>query len=234
MDDFDFYGFDFDTGDEEKKKPRKTESEEKPAKTVKPSHRFGNRHLSRKASSEQALMKSLDWFFEEGDCYHCFSFGDVDSMSYFKHVLHQQRILYLALSTWCMAGEDIEDLREWHHRGMLGRVDFYLGEIFQGSYPEVYAETCDFVEECGGRLCIFRNHSKVMAIVGEKFDCLIESSANVNTNPRCENTVLTVDKTLVADYVEMFNGIESFNKEHEAEPYKIPKIRKLFGGNQEA
>lgn len=66
-------------------------------------HRYGHRHMSRKASSEEALSQSLDWYFQEGDCYHCFSFGDVDSLTYFKHVLHQQRVLYLAISTWCMA-----------------------------------------------------------------------------------------------------------------------------------
>ena len=171
-------------------------------------------------------MKALDWHFQEGDCYHCFSWGDVDSMSYFKHVLHQQRIHYLALSTWCMAGEDVDDLREWRNRGILGRVDFFMGEIFQGSYPEVYAAVTDFVEEEQGRLVIFRNHSKVMACIGERFDCLIESSANVNTNPRSENTVLTVDRSLVSDYVNMFNEMRSFNKETpDAGPYQIPEDR---------
>ena len=50
-------------------------------------------------------------------------------------------------------------------------------------------------------------------VVGERFDALIESSANVNTNPRSENTVITVDRSLVADYVNLFNGIVSFAKE---------------------
>ena len=84
------------------------EGEEKAAEEAKPSirisHRYGHRHLSRKAASEEALSRQLDWYFREGDCYHCFSFGDVDSLTFFKHVLRQQRVLYLALSTWCMAG----------------------------------------------------------------------------------------------------------------------------------
>lgn len=185
------------------------EDEKKPAINV--SHRFGKRHLSRKASSEEALSKQLDWYFREGDCYHCFSFGDVDSMTFFKHVLRQQPVKYLALSTWCMAGEDVKDLREWHQRGMIGRVDFYVGEIFPGSYPEVYDAVLEFLPECGGRLCVFRNHSKVMAVLGEHFDVLIESSANVNTNPRSENTVITVDRELVRDYIRLFNGIVSFD-----------------------
>lgn len=191
--------------------PPEEEPAEEGSSPIRVSHRWGHRHLTRKASSEAALSAQLDWHFREGDCYHCFSFGDVDSLTYFKHVLRQQRVHYLALSTWCMAGEDVEDLREWHRRGMLGWVDFFVGEIFPGSYPLVYDAALDFARECGGRLAVFRNHSKVMAIVGDRFDCLIESSANVNTNPRSENTVITVDRQLVRDYIDLFNGIRSFD-----------------------
>ena len=225
--------FDFDSSFSFDLEEEKTDLNKQPKKRVEVQHRYGNRQLTRKASSEQALMKAMDWHFQEGDCYHCFSWGDVDSMSYFKHVLHQQRVHYLALSTWCMAGEDLDDLREWHQRGMLGRVDFFMGEIFQGSYPEVYAAVLDFVQEENGRLVIFRNHSKVMAIIGERFDCLIESSANVNTNPRSENTVLTVDRQLVADYVDLFNGIQSFNRDlPDAGPYIIPEERSIKRGDR--
>lgn len=51
-----------------------------------------------------------------------------------------------------------------------------------------------------------------MMIKGERFDCLIESSANVNTNPRSENTVLTVDDELVDAYVNLFKEIKPFNR----------------------
>lgn len=211
---------DFDLDFFDKKHEKKPE-EEPPVQTVK-THRGGKRALPRKAASERALENALDWYFADGDVYHCFSFGDVDSMSYFKHVLRQQRVKYLALSTWCMAGEDVNDLREWYRRGMVGRVDFFVGEIFQGSYPEVYDAVKEFIAECGGRLVVFRNHSKVMAVKGEKFDCLIESSANVNTNPRSENTVLTVDSELVDFYInEIFSKIVPFNKDSGAEPFEI-------------
>lgn len=125
-----------------------------------------------------------------------------------------------------MAGEDVEDLRSWHDRGMLGRVDYFVGEIFPGSYGEVYAAAQSLAADCGGRVAVFRNHAKVSVIVGERFDCLIESSANVNTNPRSENTVLTVDRSLVRDYVDLFNGVISFDKTAvTAPPYVIPEVR---------
>lgn len=194
------------------------EPQEENAPKVKTYHRRGARHISRKCKSEKSLEESIPWHFEEGDCFHCFSFGDVDSLTFFKMVLRQQHVHYLALSTWCMAGEDVKDLRQWHEQGLLDRVDFYFGEIFQGSYAEIYADALAFTRECGGRVVIFRNHSKIMAIHGERFDCLIESSANVNTNPRSENTVVTVDKDLTRDYIELLNGINSFNKDSAGVP----------------
>ncbi len=188
--------------------------------SIKVSHRMGARQLWRKAASEAALEQAMNWHFKEGDCYHCFSFGDVDSFSFFKLVLRQQPIQYAAISTWCMAGEDVSDLRKWHEKGMVGRVDFFVGEIFKGSYPDVYAAARQFLDECGGRLVTFRNHSKVMAIEGERFDCLIESSANINTNPRSENTVVTVDRELVAEYIRLFSEIIPFNRDPGAAPYQ--------------
>lgn len=216
----DLLDFSFDLDDDVKEeKPKNKEDEPKPG--IKITHRKGKRHLSRKASSEHALEIAMDWYFQEGDCYHCFSFGDVDSMSFFKHILRQQKVEYLCISTLCMAGEDIEDLQRWYRRGYLGRVDFYVGEIFQGSYPEVNAMAQEFIQECGGRLVVFRNHSKVMCVKGERFDALIESSANVNTNPRSENTVVTIDRELVRDYIKIFGEIIPFNKDYGAEPYRL-------------
>lgn len=222
MGEFDF-DFSFDAEPEEEKEKEK-EKEKEDAPSIRISHRKGHRHLTRKAASEHALENAINWHYQEGDCYHCFSFGDVDSFSFFKHVLRQERIEYAALSTWCMAGEDVTELQNFYRRGLIGRVDFYLGEIFRSSYPEVYDMVQEFIKECGGRMVIFRNHSKVMAIKGERFDVVIESSANINTNPRSENTVVTVDHDLAEAYIQLFSEITPFNKDDVgAPPYYQPR-----------
>ena len=51
-----------------------------------------------------------------------------------------------------------------------------------------------------------------MVLLGERFNAVIESSANVNTNPRIENTVVTVDSELAYWYKEFFDGIKSFER----------------------
>lgn len=183
------------------------------------------RYFERRIKSELALEDVMPWHFEQGAAYHCFSFGDVDALTYLRAIVKQQRVEYALLSTWCMAVTDVEEITKWIDHGDLGRIDFYVGEIFQASYAPVYIMLRDLVNRFGGRVAIFRNHSKVMAGFGERFDFAIESSANVNTNPRSEATVVTIDTDLARWYkAEIFDNIQSFNRDFDGwQPYKLKR-----------
>lgn len=183
------------------------------------------RYFERRIKSELALEDVMPWHFEQGAAYHCFSFGDVDALTYLRAIIKQQRVEYALLSTWCMAVTDVEEITKWIDHGDLGRIDFYVGEIFQASYAPVYIMLRDLVNRFGGRVAIFRNHSKVMAGFGERFDFAIESSANVNTNPRSEATVVTIDTDLARWYKdEIFDNIQSFNRDFDDwQPYKLKR-----------
>lgn len=190
---------------------------------IKVSHRMSRRPLDRKVRSEKALEDVIHrWSFKEGDCYHCFTFGDVDFITFAKFIIRQQYVPYIAISSWVISGEDILDLQSWRRRGLIGRVDFYLGEIFERSYPDAYKAAMELISECGGGLSIIRNHAKLVAIHGERFNALIESSANMNTNPRSENAVITIDRKLVEDCVNFLAGIQPYNRSTcGAKPYRI-------------
>ena len=150
--------------------------------------------------------------FEEGHCYNFISAGDVDSLSYLKAVLRQQPLDYCLASTWCMGAEDILQFREWVESGRIQKLDIYVGEIFHGSYgaefrmlKRLYRDHPDL-----GRFALFRNHSKVFAGTGPLFSFGIQSSANINTNPRTENTCITIDRGLFEFYKQYYDGIISF------------------------
>lgn len=183
------------------------------------------RYFERRVKSEIALEEELPWHFEDGAAYHCFSFGDVDSLTYLRVIIKQQPVEYVLLSTWCMAATDVEEIKKWIRRGDLKHIDFYVGEIFQASYASIYLMLTGLVKEFGGRVAIFRNHSKVMVGFGSRFDFVIESSANVNTNPRSEATVVTVDTGLARWYKdEIFDNIQSFNRDFDDwKPYKLKR-----------
>ena len=107
-------------------------------------------NFTRRIKSELHLEESLPWHFEPGAAYHCFSFGDVDALTYLRAIIKQQRVEYAMLSTWSMARTDVEEIKKWMERGDLGRADFYVGELFQGSYADIYLQLSDLVRVMGG------------------------------------------------------------------------------------
>lgn len=203
-------------------KPKQEADPEDPLYEVVKVKKTMTSHQARRINSELALEKSLPWHFEPGAAYHCVSFGDVDSLTYLRVIVKQQRIRYVILSTWCMALTDIKEIESWIEKGYIQRVDFFCGEIFRGTYNAEYEAVKSLCRKHGCKLSIFRNHSKIMVVYGERFNAVIESSANVNTNPRTEQTCITLDDGLCDFYLDFFNGIISFEREFD----NIPKWEK--------
>ena len=171
-----------------------------------------SRHLFHRLNSERLLEEVLPLSVAPGECYHVISGGDVDSFSYLMWILRMQKVKRLLCSTWCIAKVDIQEYHRQITLGRIGRLDFYVGEILPGSFPEEYHELAEVCRDSGGRIAVFRNHSKVMAGYGEKFDFAIESSANINTNPRTEQTVVTIDHDVAKFYFDFYDAVISFDK----------------------
>lgn len=170
------------------------------------------RTIYRRAFSETQLLDVVGLEpLKEGYSYHFITAGDVDSLSYLKVILRHQNLDYCLFSTWCMAADDILQFDEWLQAGKIKKLDAYVGEIFPGSYRMEYRALKEVFERhhCG-RIAVFRNHAKIYAGYGEKFAFGIESSANINTNPRTENGCITVGKDIYEFYKSYFDDIISF------------------------
>ena len=175
--------------------------------------RAKERHFERRVKSELALEQSLPWHLENGASYHCLSFGDVDSLTYLRTIVKQQPLEYVLISTWCLAMTDAEELKKWLDAGYIKRVDIYAGEIFTKQYAPVYNFLLQNCLVDGARVAIFRNHSKVIAGFGRDFDFAIAGSANINSNPRCENMTITCNTDVAMFYKEFYDGIKSFSRD---------------------
>lgn len=221
--DFDF-GFDFDeikTVDNGSKKRHLCDNCKKNSSHVKSFVRKG-KNIYRKAFSEINLFDVMPQKFEKDDVIHVISGGDVDSLTFVKYLMRFQTLDYLLFSTWCMAVDDVLCLDEWVEEKRINRLDAYVGEIFTTSYSQEYKILEHVVSKTNGRICIFRNHSKVYAGKGDKFSFVIESSANINTNPRAENTVITIGDEIFLFYKDHFDSIKSFSNDFLAwSPYEI-------------
>lgn len=171
----------------------------------------------RRAFSEVKMLEAMEYVkLEKGTVYNFITAGDVDSLSYLKIVLNQHDLDYMLLSTWCMAAEDILQIQKWYEAGNIKKFDMYLEEIFPNSYKIEWDMVKRFYEQNPdvGRAAVFRNHSKIYAgyNIDDDFYFGIQTSANINTNPRTENGCITVDKGLFDFYKAYFDGIQSFEK----------------------
>lgn len=175
-------------------------------------HRTRSRRHARRATSEARLAEILPAEIEDGDAWHVLSQGDIDALSYLQHLLKTTRMDYVALSTWCMAMPDVEQLAAWLAAGTIGRLDAYVGEIFPNQYAAEYEALCAAVRTCNGRVAVYKNHSKLFLCRSGARAWVIESSANINTNPRAENTVLTADRGLFDHHKAHLDGIRSFER----------------------
>ena len=130
----------FGTGQTQAPPPDEVDPEETTAETTakaKRAHRrtkecteLSQRYEYRRAFSEVKLLEAMQYVkLQDHTTYNFITAGDVDSLSYLKVVLNQHDLDYCLLSTWCMAAEDILQVRHWYEQGRIRKLDMYFGEI---------------------------------------------------------------------------------------------------------
>ena len=215
---FDFSGFGRPAGTA---RPSDNEEEAPDLEGGKRSHRrtkecteIGQRYEYRRAFSEVRLLEAMKYVtLQDGHTYNFITAGDVDSLSYLKVVLNQHDLDYMLCSTWCMAAEDILQIQRWYGEGRIKRFDMYMGDIFPGSYRIEWGMVKRFYKEHPevGRAVISKNHCNIYAGCNEAegFYFGVQTSANINTNPRSEQGSITVDRGIFDFYKEHFDGIDN-------------------------
>ena len=121
-----------------------------------------NRHHMRRANAEATLAEILPARFADGESWHVASRGDIDALSYVRHILAGVSHLdHLLMSTWCIAKNDLTEISAWLDAGKIEQFDLYAGEIFPGSYGDEYEQMLSMCEAYGARLIVAKNHSKI-------------------------------------------------------------------------
>lgn len=174
----------------------------------------------RRAKSEIELATLLPASYTPGESWHVISHGDIDSLSYLTHALAGvSHFDIVVISTWCMARADIDQISAWLDSGRIDQLEFYVGEIFPNQYGDEYARLLEMAAIYGCRVTVARNHSKVMLMgnIADDYWLATESSANVNTNPRIEQTAVHASRELYDFYLEFFRGLKSIDRRSAAQ-----------------
>ncbi len=170
---------------------------------------------TRRANAEKHLADILPARFTPGESWHVVSRGDIDSLSYLRHALNgTTHFDHVLLSTWCIAKPDLQEIEHWLDAGRIDQFELYAGEIFPSQYGDEYETMLRLCDTYGARMVVARNHSKITLAsnLAEEYRLVVESSANVNTNPRIEQSAIHCSDELHAFYLEFFHGIRSIDK----------------------
>lgn len=168
-----------------------------------------NAHFMHKLTSEKQLEALAERELQQGASYHFLSNGKINSSNFLQFILKQQSLEHLLLTTWAITMPDIEEMERLVDSGRIKKVDFYLGDIFIKKRRNLYEALAEVARKSGGKAIIFKTHSKVMVGFGEKYDFVLESSANIGAASRRENTCLTLDTELAQCYKEWFESKKS-------------------------
>lgn len=163
-----------------------------------------NVHFMRKLTSEKQIEMFAELELQRGGSYHLLTQGKINSFTFLEYLLKQQSLKRLIISTWAVSMSDVEKLEQFVDSGRIGCVDFCLGDIFLKARREQYEALAELARKRGGRAIILKTHSKVMVGFGEKYDFVLESSANIHAKMRAENTCLTLSTELAQIYREWF------------------------------
>jgi hypothetical protein len=145
-----------------------------------------------------------------GYSYHIISKGDVDALSYLTLMIERHGPFDdFYGSTWTMSRQDCELLDKYLADGLIKRINFFTGEYFAKRETSVYATLLKVVEKHQGRLRMFKNHCKLLLVQNteKQFWAVAEGSANFTTNPRTEQTTITVSRELYDFYKGWFEEL---------------------------
>ena len=116
------------------------------------------------------------------------------------------------------ARQDLTEIAAWLDAGRIDHFALYAGEIFRNQYGDEYEMVLRMREQYGVHFVMAKNHSKVTLCANhaEGYYVVVESSANVNTNPRIEQACVTRSRELFDFYREFFDGLQSIDKDTRA------------------
>jgi hypothetical protein len=160
------------------------------------------RRPSRRRNLSALRQEVLEDFYtflpEAGESLHLVSNGKFD---YWMFVPATLALLgrpaeQLYASTWTMSRSNVLDLFRLLDAGQLQTAAVLTGTYFKRRETAVANTLISGLAERGLRYRAFANHAKVLLLAAPPAYLSIEGSANLTSNPRLEQTVVTNDRDL--------------------------------------
>lgn len=168
------------------------------------------KHQTRRVESLSKVAELVPARIDVGTSVHVFSSGDIDTLTYVDHLLADAEFFdLLCISTWWANRPDLEQIRAWLDAGLVEEFHAVFDERFERLGSDQYELAQQIVTDFGGSVSAFKNHSKLILArnASQSLHYCIESSANICTTKRLENTTITNDPNLFNFIAQLFHEI---------------------------
>lgn len=163
-----------------------------------------------KAPKPKKLTKSFQTDVEDafpriyrGMCEFNFNDGAFSFPDVIEHVLAVTGPAFLDISTWVASKASVRQIEEFLEDTSIHNFRFLVDRGFVANRKELYQQIKLIHGDDAIRTT--RNHAKFCLIYNEKWDFVIETSANLNKNARLENFRITEDRSYRLFFSSVFD-----------------------------
>ena len=140
-----------------------------------------------------------------GECFKFLTSGGVSSIAFIVYVAMAEGIEKLTATTLRVGKKELMIMRELHEAGKLDAAQFIVGGIMstdKGKKYDYYTDLIDACKKAGWRFTVAKNHSKIILMETKaKNKYVLETSSNLNENPKIEQFSLENDAGLYDFYI---------------------------------
>jgi len=158
------------------------------------------------ADKKDTLINLLTGKISKDSTLHILSNCSFDGFSFIPALLELYGSFDLFYgSTWTINHSKINLLAKYVESGQLGTLYFLSDSKFKSAETAQFATLMKVINQFGGKLRVFQNHSKITLLKNDQHNFVIAGSANYTANPRVEQ--FTFD-----DCEELFEFYETWFK----------------------
>jgi len=180
------------------------------------------RRLSFHVMREKAAIETLITDLPEDEVIKLISFGTFSLIGLIRFVADKVRINHLTVSSLAVGAKHAECLDVMAEQGNLGHAEFYVGTVMgmdrktktvkRGMRDRGYVLK-GIAEKRGWEVVICKNHSKILLMDTDRGRYVVETSSNLNENPKFEQFSFEKNDELYDFYRSFFDGLKRSSEE---------------------
>lgn len=149
----------------------------------------------------------------QNECYKFISSsGHFSSISFVKMVGKHSKINELFASTLCVGLKEIAEMDRMKKDGQLENARFVVGKIMESyarnsTRSRLYTGFAEICDKHGWGVAIVNNHSRIILMDTNEGKFVLETSSNLNENPKIEQFSFEKDAELYDFYYGILNTL---------------------------